>query len=135
MNSDSADQQDSATLKLVLFKAGRHRFGVEASRIRSSGILPDYAIPSIESLLSLSGDESGRHRQCLTVKGRNQDYELSVEAPLELCALPLEAIHPLPSAVTAVCTLSGLRALALVDTSLILLVDLNDLLVLVEGGS
>ena len=135
MSSDSADQQDSATLELVLFKVGQHRFGVEASRIRSSGILPDYAIPSIESLLSLSGGENGRRRQCLTVKGRNQEYELSVEAPLELCALPLETIHPLPATVTAVCTLPGLRALALTDTSLILLVDLNALLALVEGCS
>ena len=132
MSSDSADQQDSATLELVLFKAGQHRIGVEASRVRGSGILPDYAIPAIESLLSLSGGESGRHRQCLTVKGRNQDFELSVEAPLELCALPLETIHPLPSAVTAVCTLPGLRALALADRSLILLVDLNALLATVE---
>lgn len=132
MNSDSADQQESATLELVLFKAGQHRFGVEASRIRSSGILPDYAIPSIEPLLSLPGGESGRHRLCLTVKGRNQDFELSVEAPLELCALPLETIHPLPAAVTAVCTLPGLRALALIETSLILLVDLNALLAIVE---
>lgn len=135
MNSGSHHLQGSDTIELVLFTSGQHRFGVEASRVRGSGILPDYAIPCVESLLSLSGGNTSHRRQCLTVKGSNHDYEISVEAPLELCAFPIETIHPLPAAVTALCKLPGLRALAMAKEGLILLVDLNALLDAVEGCS
>jgi len=125
---DAGQQQDSAFLELVLFKAGQHRFGVEACRIRSSGPLPDYAIPPVEPLLSLAYDTPGAHRQCLTIKGDEQDYELSVAVPFELCKLPAEAIHPLPFAVTARCKLPGLRALAISPAECIPLIDIHSLL-------
>lgn len=118
------EQQNSVFLELVLFTAGPYRFGVEASRVRGSGELPDYAVPCVESLLSLSGGIGNNRRQCLTIKGNSRNYELSVAVPLELYTLPTESIHPLPAAVTARCKLPGLRGLATTEEGLVLLVDL-----------
>jgi len=121
------NDRSHATLELVLFKAGQHCFGVEASQVRGSQELPDHGISCIESLLSLSGDDTGNRRQCLTVKGDDQDYEISVAAPFELTAVPIEAIHPLPPAITARCKLPGLRGLAVTGAALTLLVDVRSL--------
>lgn len=119
---------DSVSLELVLFKAGPHFFGLEASRVRGSGPLPDYEVLSVESLLHLASDGMTSRRQCVTLKGAVQEYELSIEAPLELCRLSADRIHALPCAVTARCKLPGLRGLALTEAGLILLVDLLPLL-------
>ena len=123
----SAQQQDGS-LELVLFKAGQHCFGLEASRVRGSGEPSAPDIPTAESLLDLAGEITDSRRKCLTIKGDKQDYELSVAAPFELCAIPTEDIHPLPVALAVRCRLPGLRALAVTEHGLTLLVDLHTLL-------
>ena len=128
MSSEIGRQQPDGTLELVLFKAGPYDFGLEASRVRGSGKPSTPDIPTAESLLALSGEPADSRRKCLTIKGSGQDYELSVSAPFELCAVPIEAIHPLPIALAARCRLPGLRALALTERGLTLLVDLQILL-------
>lgn len=113
------------SLELVLFRAGGHGFGLESSQVRGSGMpsVPD--IPTAEALLELDGNTTGSRRTCLAIKGADQDYELSVAEPFELCTLPAEAIHPLPVALAARCRLPGLRALAVTERGLTLLVDLQ----------
>lgn len=128
MSSETGQQQADSTLDLVLFKAGPYSFGLEASKVRGSGEPSAPDIPTAESLLALSGEHADRCRKCLTIKGSGRDYELSVSAPFELCAIPVDAIHPLPIALAARCRLPGLRALALTERGLILLVDLQILL-------
>lgn len=128
MNRDADHQQSGATLALVLFKAGQHQFGVEAASVRGSGGTAGDGIPSVESLLSLSGCILQGCRQNLIIKGDHQDYPLSVAAPVELCSIPAAAVHPLPLAITARCRLPGLRALAMPDHTLLLLIDLRGLL-------
>jgi hypothetical protein len=134
MITNTGQQQDS-TLELVLFKAGQYRFGVESASVRSSGELPGHHIASIESLLALSCSSGYSRRHCLTIKGNSQDYEISVAAPLELCSIPVEIIHPLPAVLSARCKLPGLRALAVCDNGLTLLVELNRLLASAEKNS
>ncbi len=128
MISEVGPQPDGDALELVLFKAGQHCFGLEASRVRRSGDASTPDIPTAESLLDLAGEVTDDRRKCLTIKGTDQDYELSVAAPFELCAIPIEAIHPLPFALAARCRLPGLRALAVTERGLTLLVDLHTLL-------
>jgi len=126
MSSDVDQQQVGTALALVLFKVGQHCFGVEAASVRGSGGVPGDGVLPVESLLTLPGSTDDR-RQSLTIKGDRQDYAISVAAPVELGTIPAEAVHPLPVAITARCRLPGLRALAVADHSLILLVVLHRL--------
>jgi len=123
MINNSNNQKDDTSLDLVVFKAGEFLFGVETAWIKSSGILPEYTIPEIESLLSLPVNtvKSGRH--CLRIKSGSHDYEISVATPLDLHSLPVANIHPLPTAIVARCKLPGLRALALLEDKVILLIE------------
>lgn len=128
MSNDVDQQQVGTALTLVLFKVGQHRFGVEAASVRGSGGIPGDGVLPVESLLALPGGTDDGRRQNLTIKGDRQDYAVSVAAPLELGTIPAEAIHPLPVAITTRCRLPGLRALAVTDHDLILLVNLQGLL-------
>jgi len=123
MISQNTKPPEDSSLDLVVFKAGSFLFGVETSRIRSSCSIPGYVIPEIESLLSISGSTTNSHRQCLVIKGDKQDYEISVATPLDLLTLREDRIHPLPAAIMARCKLPGLRALAMMEGELILLIE------------
>lgn len=127
MISDTIHQPGGVTLELVLFRAGPHFLGLEASRVSGSGPLLEYDVKSVESVLHLPSDGicMTSRRQCIKIKGASHEYELSVEAPLELCRISVDKIYSLPCAVTARCKLPGLRAFALAENGLILLVDLH----------
>ena len=123
MSRDGSNNKDVATLDLVVFKAGQFMFGIESSWIKSSGILPDYVIPEIESLLSLPLAPAKSGRRCLMINSGSDDYEISVAAPVELYKLSVDAIHPLPAVIVARCKLPGLRALAMMDKKILLVIE------------
>jgi hypothetical protein len=124
MTTGPANAESSIALNFILFNAGRHLFGVEASQIRSGSLLTDEEATSFESLVHISG-EANKSRQCLTVKGKVQDYNISVEAPLELCSIQAINIYPLPKLLKVRCKMPNLQALAIVKNQLILLVELT----------
>ncbi len=124
----SENHPESTALALVEFKAGRFDFAIEASGVRGSEALPDYDIPEIETLLSLSEVNNRAARLCLSLESGGQIHKISVAAPIALFSLPAAAIQPLPPALKARCRLPGLRALALTKEKFILLISLQDLL-------
>lgn len=104
------------TLEVVLFTAGGWRVGFAAGHVR--GARPADAgaeIGEIESLLGLPPGAAANRAapQWLALKQEGRDREILVDGPVELAALPVAAIHPLPPLLAARSTLHGLRALVL----------------------
>lgn len=116
-----------ATVDVVVFRVAGYLFGVEASQVRGSrpagGDLA--GVRSAEALLGFPASSRVAARRVLTIKGDPEDWQLAVDAPLELRRLEAAAIHPLPDLVAARADLHQLRALALVEDGLISLVDLR----------
>lgn len=125
---DATPRHDDATLEVVLFRVGEHLFGVEASQVRGSCLLAEPMPVTIEFLLGFPDIIPACGRQGLTIKGDEQDTNISVEAPLELRSLPVEAIYPLPLLLAVRSDLPGLRALATTTTGVIPLIDLHTVL-------
>lgn len=117
---------DLATLKVVSFMASGYRFAVEAAQVRTQ--LPagqSDVLLTAEQLLGLSGEETQTmtSRRILMMKHPAGDYPVSVSEPVELRALGLSAIYPLPSLIAARSTLSGIRGLAMGAEGVTVLVD------------
>jgi len=116
-----------ATVDVAVFRVGGHLFGVEASQVRGSRPAggDTAGVRDAETLLGFPASTQATTRQVLTIKGQPEDWELAVDAPLELRSLEAAAIHPLPDLVAARAGLRQLRALALVADGLMTLVDLR----------
>jgi len=110
-------------LAVVLFRAGGAWCGLEAERVcGAERALGHSAADDIETRLALRVPARGvRYRLCL--RGARNVWYLNVAAPLELTHMPAGAIRPLPPLLAARAPLPGLRALALRDGQLVLLLD------------
>ena len=112
------------SIELTIFSAGSFQFGIESSQVRGSRLTQEHNLLRIETILAIRDDRSELHRQTLIIKHPDGDYELSVSSPLQLCTVPASAIYPLPFAVTNRCTLPGLRAIGIIQSTTIMLLDI-----------
>lgn len=104
------------TLEVVLFAAAGWRVGFAASHIRGARPAGGEArTGEIENLLGLPpcAAENRAAPQWLDLKQTGAERQILVDGPVELSALPVAAIHPLPPLLAARSTLHGLRALVL----------------------
>ncbi len=128
--SEAADvASNPQSLAIVLFSAGGWRFGVEASKVRSSHpALQETANDETATILGFSsGRSSARSRQYLVLKRLENDQEVIVDSPVDLVNIPVAAIHPVPPLLAARIKLNGLRALLMPQRNMaetvVLLVD------------
>lgn len=113
-------------LEVVSFMAGGYRFAVEAEQVRAQlSAKNSDEVPTAEQLLGLPGGEAQNHsfRRTLLIKHPAGDYAVTVSNPVELHALRIDAIHPLPPLITARNTLAGIRGLATGAEGVTMLVD------------
>ena len=110
------------TLAIVSFGAGAYRFAVEAQQIEALLDADAPATLAIETLLDvpLVGEA---HRRCLRVG----QCRVTVSESVDLRALPIDQLHPLPELVARRIGIAGVRALALETDGALLLVDLRAL--------
>ena len=111
------------TLAIVSFAAGAHRFAVEARQIDALVDDEASATTTIETLLGVPPVD-GVRRRCLRAGG----WRVAVGEPVELRALPVDQLHPLPELVARRIGIDCVRALALEAGGALLLVDLRALL-------
>ena len=111
------------TLEIVSFAAGAYRLAVEAQQI--DALLNDgpETLVAVETLLGLPLVEAGP-RRCLRV-GK---YRVSVSEPVDLRALSVDSIYPLPELVARRIQIRGVRALVIEAHEAMLLLDLRGLL-------
>lgn len=128
MSTSTAEQFAGQTLDVVMFRTGNQRCAVEARLVRASRPLPQGAEPGVPSLAPRLGleDEGGSARQLLLFKHPQADIPYTVTPPVQLQAIPLEQIHPLPPLVSASTCIHGLRALILDAEGIVLLVELEE---------
>lgn len=112
------------SMELVFFSAAGLRFAVDASQIASSSLMSDDQIPPVETLLGFTTQDACGKRQTLLVRLEEGYMEFSAEGPVELSSISEDCFHPLPFAIRSRCGICGLRALLLVDSCCIPLVDL-----------
>ena len=118
-----------ATLAIVSFAAGAHRFAAEARQIDAlvdvqvDAQVNDLAATTIEALLGVP-QRGAAHRRCLRLGAQR----VAVGEPVELRALPADQLHPLPELVARRIGIAGVRALAFDADGALLLVDLRALL-------
>ncbi|HEX5394624.1 MAG TPA: hypothetical protein VFW68_15180 [Rhodocyclaceae bacterium] len=115
------------SIDIVFFRCGGWRVAGDAHQARASRAMQmgDEVVAQLASLLGLpAGDQP---MQILVVKTAAGDREFRVGGPVELRALPVEHIYALPPLLSTRSTLPGLRALAVEDGVLTLLVDLSAL--------
>ena len=113
------------TLALVVFGAGCARFAVEASQVRRQS--DDSGATDVKTAESFLGLAPNPHstRRVLTISGVHGDVAVSVAEPVELLALPVSALAPLPALIVASIEHSAVKALAHVGQELLVLVDLR----------
>jgi hypothetical protein len=129
----SEQERTDRRLRLVTFRAGGYRFGLEARRVRNAQASCEHPATALETLLGFSPDRNA-HRRDLVLRGQNSDFRLSISEPLELVHLPHHAIHPLPPLLAARNLLPALYALALIDGTPPNLVALLDPSLLESAG-
>lgn len=114
---------EADTLGIVSFTAGDCRFAVEAQQIDA---LLDEMPPSMVAVETLLGLPliAAAQRRCLRV-GENR---VGVSEPVDLRALPVDLLYPLPEFVARRIQIKGARALALEEQGALLLLDLRTLL-------
>ena len=116
------------TLEVVSFMAGGHRFAVEAAQVRTqlpSGQAGD--LLTAEQLLGLPDEEAQTSRRVLLMKHPAGDYSVMVSEPVELHAVGINAIYPLPTLIAARSKLAGIRGLAMGAEGVTVLVDFRAL--------
>ncbi|TVQ74474.1 MAG: hypothetical protein EA373_00215 [Oceanospirillales bacterium] len=108
-------------MDVVCCRAGDYQVAFEAHLVQSAQHTADTS-PALETQLGLAPPPAeGRHR--LRIKGYPEG--LTVAAPLELIALPIGAIHPLPPLIAARPPWPALRALGLWNEQLLFILDLS----------
>lgn len=120
-----ANVASGLTLDVVTFRVGTVRCAVEARRISASRPLSGTEQPAptpLAAILKLA-DCDPTARQALHVKHPEGERPYAVTPPVQLEALPIESIHPLPPLLAARTTIPGLRALILDAQGITLLVD------------
>ncbi|MBS4099313.1 MAG: hypothetical protein KGZ83_21080 [Sulfuricella sp.] len=126
MSSAPATTLSGLTLEVVAFRAGAWRCAVEARLVRASRPLPpDNNVPELAERLGLAGAGTAA-RQLLLIKHPEADRPFAVTAPVQLQAIPVEHIHPLPPLLAATTAIPGLRALILDAEGIALLVDVPE---------
>lgn len=126
MSAPSDAQYSGQTLEVVMFRCGVQRCAVEARLVRASRPLPqDGTPPCLAPRLGLPA-EGGAARQLLVFKHPEADIPYTVTSPVQLRAVPLEHIHPLPALLAATTRIHGLRALILDAEGIVLLVGLPE---------
>lgn len=126
MAAGGQPQTAIAALDVVLFGVGAWRIGVEAGQVRASRApAPGERGPAaLAAVLDLPAEANPANSQVLVVKAAAGDREFRVAGPVDLHPLPAACIHPLPTLLAARCRLPGLRAIAIEDGRLMLLIDL-----------
>ncbi len=108
---------------VVCCRAGDYQVAFEAHLVQSAQHTADTS-HALETQLGLAPPSAeGRHRLC--IKGYPEG--LTVAAPLELIALPVDAIHPLPPLIAARPPWPALRALGLWNQQLLFILDLSQI--------
>lgn len=110
-------------LDVVLFETGGYRFALEAAAV--AGLRPfdreaDVRVPSIESRLGVAAPITGAR---LVLRLRS-GTACTVPTGATLAALPVSAIHPLPSLIEARLTVPAVKALAVDGRGVVILADL-----------
>ncbi|WP_306603451.1 hypothetical protein [Azonexus sp.] len=114
-----SETESCDTLDVVVFSAGGWRLGFEARCVRGARPAGQSATNEqeghIAALLGLPPDNSPpTAAQWLDIKQiAAEDRKILVAGPVELQALPVASIHPLPPLLAARTRLNGLRALVL----------------------
>ncbi|MBY0453548.1 MAG: hypothetical protein K2Q11_01525 [Burkholderiaceae bacterium] len=110
-----------STLEVVFFSLAGWRLGLQAQQVRAArGVVPHTdCTAQLEATTALLGFPAHAHPptapQWLVLQRAGQEHEMLVDGPVELVALPVAAIHPLPPLLAARTQLRGLRALVLPD--------------------
>lgn len=125
MNAVTHPQLSGHTLEVVTFRAGGQRCAVEARSVRASRPLSADIPPPLAQRIGLQEETDGP-RQLLLFKHPQGDIPCAVTPPVQLQAVPVEYIHPLPPLLAATTKISGLRALILDADGIILLVELAE---------
>ena len=111
------------TLDVVMLSTGSWRIGFEARHVSTARpAKPDAAqekdTKTIEALLGLPPSTTPPSLpQWLALKQANTSQPVLVSGPVELLALPITSIHPLPPLLGARNALNGLRALVFQDNN------------------
>lgn len=111
-------------LPVVRFHLAGQAFAVEAAQVAGMVAEPEQGI-HVADLLGLARQESAPLRWLSIHRGDARPVALAVEEPVRLAPLPAEQIHPLPPLLAARHCLPGLRAIALEQDGLTLLLDLQ----------
>ncbi|MDO9104933.1 MAG: hypothetical protein Q7U57_08225 [Methylovulum sp.] len=118
---------ESGTLTVVSFKAGGHRFAVEAAQVHTQlSVETSDTVLTAEQLLGLPVYEDLQNRasrSILLMKHPAGNYAMAVSNPVELLLLEINAIYPLPALIVARNTLAGIRGLAIGSSGITVLVD------------
>lgn len=124
-----AGDADEQRLPVVFFRAGGCDFAVEAAGVtalRAAGADELATLPTVERLLGLAEAPPGDRRvMLLRDPAGGPDRPLVMPAAVSLGSLPAAAVHPLPPMVQHRSTLPAVRALALLDGRLTVLVALS----------
>lgn len=116
---------------MVVFRAGGFRCAVEASQVRASRPLEgppgSRAVPALAPLLGLPETPATGAMQALAIRRPQGDAELSVDAPVQLQAIPAASLHRLPPLLAARTKIAGLRALVLDREGVAVVVDIRSL--------
>ncbi|MBF0339845.1 MAG: hypothetical protein HQL95_02630 [Magnetococcales bacterium] len=120
--------QDHATcLDVVLFTAGGWRIGVEAHQVSSCRRMSHGEDPGnvtdLELLLGLPVTPDNQIRLLLEFIPSVSLRPWRVTGPVELRAFPATTIHPLPTLLAVRSLIPGLRALAMEEDGITLLLD------------
>jgi len=125
------DDADSPlqTLALVEFRVGDCRLAVEASSVVSLLEGPSHASHSSVSRLLGLPETSEVARRVLVILAGGKQRSVQVDGPVELRDVPVNSIYPLPELILSRMAINGARALVLMETVAIVVVDLSRLLV------
>jgi len=123
------EQQDSIpakNIKMVVFTTGKTRVLIEQSYI--STMEPGNSQPaviSIEELLEtpFTDSTSQQLKRLLIINTDNGQFTLAVDEPVELQELPSQSIRPLPLLIAARNELPYLRAMAVLEQDIGLIID------------
>lgn len=124
--SQTATEKTPA-LDVVAFMLGNQRFAIEATQVRT--LLPqqsDISAQPLEHLIRLPKVTIPQTAQYnLLLKHPAGDYAVTVSAPVTLLSLDSSAIQPLPPLIAACSNIPSMRALAIIQDELIMLLDIN----------
>jgi hypothetical protein len=117
-----SEREFCETLDAVIFSAGGWRIGFEARYVRGAHPAEQSAANEqagqLETLLGLPPSNGpSTSPQWLDIKQLVEDRQILVAGPVELQALPVASIHPLPPLLAARTQLNGLRALVLQENT------------------